>query len=603
MKHFYKLLGVYSILLFQTCFSQEYPDEIIFYSNGSTFSPLISIQGDATILWTFDDSTTSSLASPTKDYGTELLRKNRLKVTPWNALKGINIGYDGSDGGSDSITFLSSQKVSKVEHLSLAAPYLEFWCSSYNLMDSLNFDNFINLETIECYKCTKVQNISLKNTPKLKRLCVEDNDLKSLDISECTGLEDLRAAINEYDKITFSNSTEEMWHLCVRDNPKIEDSLLFSNLDVFPAISELWIWNCSQSGAFKLQTTITDEISIVAHDNKYSTLNLSGALQKETSWAQVYFENNELESVNVSGCKQIYKLNLRNNRLLPDSVDKVLSQMDELGEVKYTDYRFVDLRDNSIPTDIGLIHKANLEARGWTIYVQTGCVINVSGNGVSITNGDITPDDSDFTDFDSVKVNSDSIIHTFIIKNSGTTPLELFRDTTIILIGGINATNFIVISEPDSLIAVGDSTSFQIAFAPSEIGLLTATVSISHDDWDNNPFTFNIQGTGVTLTNLEEISSIPVNFGLSQNYPNPFNPYTIISYQIPITAKVILKVYNLLGVEVATLVNEYKSAGRYEINLNANQLSNGKAGLTSGTYLYRLQAGKFVEAKKMILLK
>jgi hypothetical protein len=160
-----------------------------------------------------------------------------------------------------------------------------------------------------------------------------------------------------------------------------------------------------------------------------------------------------------------------------------------------------------------------------------------------------------------------------------------------------------VISEPDSLIAVGDSTSFQIAFAPSEIGLLTATVSISNDDWDNNPFTFSIQGTGVTLTNLEGISSIPVNFELSQNYPNPFNSFTIISYQIPVAAKIILKIYNLLGVEITTMVNEYKSPGRYEMNLDANQLLNGKAGLPSGIYLYRLQAGEYVQTKKMILLK
>ena len=603
MRQINKILGLFFILVFQICFSQDYPDEIIFYSNGSTFSPLITIQGDATILWTFDDSSTSTLASPTKDYGTDKLRINRLIITPWSALTGINIGYDGSDGGSDSIPILASQNVSKIEHLSLVAPYLELWCSSYNIMDSLNFDNFINLETVECWNCTQLQKISLKNTPRLKRLCVEYNDLKTLDLSECTGLEDLRAAINSFNKVTFSNSTEELWHLCVRDNPKIEDSLLFSNLEVFPAISELWIWNTNQSGAFKLHNTITEEIFIVGHDNRYSILDLSGALQKETSWAQVDFENNQLESVNVSGCKQIYKLNLRNNKLLPDSVDKVLRQIDELGEVKYTDYRFVDLRDNSIPTDIGLVHKANLEARGWTVYVQTGCEINISGNGVNIANGDITPAEFDFTDFDSIEVNSDNIIHTFIIKNNGTTPLELFRDTAFISISGINASNFKVITEPDSLIPIGDSTAFQIAFAPSEIGLLTATVSISHDDWDNNPFTFNIKGIGGTTTNLEGISSVPTNFELSQNYPNPFNPFTIISYQIPVTAKVILKVYNLLGVEIATLVNEYKSPGKYKMNLGANQLSKGKAGLPSGIYLYRLQAGKYVETRKMILLK
>ena len=83
---------------------------------------------------------------------------------------------------------------------------------------------------------------------------------------------------------------------------------------------------------------------------------------------------------------------------------------------------------------------------------------------------------------------------------------------------------------------------------------------------------------------------------LFQNYPNPFNPGTKINYQIPQTGFVTLKVYDLLGREVATLVDEEKSVGSYEVEFNGVEL-------TSGIYFYRLQAGDYIETKKMILIK
>jgi len=89
---------------------------------------------------------------------------------------------------------------------------------------------------------------------------------------------------------------------------------------------------------------------------------------------------------------------------------------------------------------------------------------------------------------------------------------------------------------------------------------------------------------------------IPDDFLLSQNYPNPFNPSTVITYQLPVSSGVTLKVYDVLGNEVATLVDEEKSAGSYEVNFNASILS-------SGIYFYKLQAGSFSETKKLILLK
>ena len=85
-------------------------------------------------------------------------------------------------------------------------------------------------------------------------------------------------------------------------------------------------------------------------------------------------------------------------------------------------------------------------------------------------------------------------------------------------------------------------------------------------------------------------------FELSQNYPNPFNPVTIIKYQIPELNFVTLKIYNVLGSEITTLVNEEKPVGNYELEFNATDLP-------SGVYLYKLQVGSFVETKKMILLK
>jgi hypothetical protein len=94
----------------------------------------------------------------------------------------------------------------------------------------------------------------------------------------------------------------------------------------------------------------------------------------------------------------------------------------------------------------------------------------------------------------------------------------------------------------------------------------------------------------------ENILQTPVSFNLYQNYPNPFNPSTSIQYAISSKQFIALKVYDILGREVATLINEEKPAGTYEISFNSN-------GLSSGIYFYKLQSRGFVETKKMVLLR
>ena len=90
--------------------------------------------------------------------------------------------------------------------------------------------------------------------------------------------------------------------------------------------------------------------------------------------------------------------------------------------------------------------------------------------------------------------------------------------------------------------------------------------------------------------------SVPLKFSLEQNYPNPFNPNTQISYQLPVNCGVKLKVLDILGSEVAVLVNEYKIVGKYDVEFNASSLS-------SGVYFYQLKAGNYIDTKKMMLIK
>ncbi len=97
------------------------------------------------------------------------------------------------------------------------------------------------------------------------------------------------------------------------------------------------------------------------------------------------------------------------------------------------------------------------------------------------------------------------------------------------------------------------------------------------------------------MTAVDE-SIIPATFALKQNFPNPFNPETTIQFELPMANTVKLTVYNMLGKEMYTLLNEYKEAGIYTVKLNASELP-------SGTYFYAITAGEYREVRKMVLIK
>ncbi|MBI3124102.1 MAG: T9SS type A sorting domain-containing protein [Ignavibacteriales bacterium] len=140
---------------------------------------------------------------------------------------------------------------------------------------------------------------------------------------------------------------------------------------------------------------------------------------------------------------------------------------------------------------------------------------------------------------------------------------------------------------PKLIPANSDSLSRAIAFSADGKTAYVALFGVVYD----RIYKFTKTGSGI-----EKLDEIPTGYDLSQNYPNPFNPTTNIKFSIPEQGFVSLKVYNTLGQEVATLVNEVKSSGSYQVDFNASNLS-------SGIYIYKLNTGKVSLSKKMLLVK
>jgi hypothetical protein len=101
---------------------------------------------------------------------------------------------------------------------------------------------------------------------------------------------------------------------------------------------------------------------------------------------------------------------------------------------------------------------------------------------------------------------------------------------------------------------------------------------------------------GISFVEKDNNSTLPKDYTLSQNYPNPFNPTTTINFSVPKSEYVKIKVYDILGRDVVTLVNENKPVGNYKVEFNAGKL-------TSGVYFYRMESGSYSQTKKLLLLK
>jgi hypothetical protein len=140
-----------------------------------------------------------------------------------------------------------------------------------------------------------------------------------------------------------------------------------------------------------------------------------------------------------------------------------------------------------------------------------------------------------------------------------------------------------------------DAGSFLVT--ADKVGYVGSNSSIGSVDYLQSSSPLNFQLSIVSVTPVDPTErTVPLLFGLSQNYPNPFNPATNMEFQVPSSQFVELKVYDVLGREVATLVNGQLSPGAYRVRWDAKEQP-------SGVYFYRLSAGSFVETRKMVLMR
>jgi hypothetical protein len=207
--------------------------------------------------------------------------------------------------------------------------------------------------------------------------------------------------------------------------------------------------------------------------------------------------------------------------------------------------------------------------------------------GASAGNGDLNaePWEGMLVEFDTVTVTNVEPVYQNKWEYSvsdGSTDMNILRE-------GLNTYSQIpndTIYPGTTIIKVGDKFS-----------KLTGIVFYSYNRYKIVPRTNADFGSYIPLSVSENLGGqIPQKYSLSNNYPNPFNPTTHIEYALPKEDKVTLKIYNVIGQEVATLKNEIQKAGSYRVAFDGSKLS-------SGVYFYRLQTSAFNQVKKMLLVK
>jgi hypothetical protein len=345
-------------------FNADPGDVVDFKTLGATFAPEIYFGTmPESFRWSWSDNTSSTnYPVASKNFGKKAARHQYLTSYPAGVLTSINLGFDASDGGETTpLTNRPQQNVGAV-YFPYPLTGLRYWASSYNpIANGLDFSGFTSLEAIECFHCEKLGRVTVSNLPSLKRLCLEQCNLRELNLTGDPALEDVRAAINVFTNVVLDGGTgPNIWHWCTRNNPNITQNFqdIMTN---FHSLRELWIWDDNQSGALSVVSThLTD---VKANDNYYTSADFTGQANLQSCW----LFNNSLSNLVITGCVGLKDLDAHNNQLSGPVLDTVLVEL----AISALNVQTVDLSQNAqFPSEIGLAAYTNLLNRGVVVHLD-----------------------------------------------------------------------------------------------------------------------------------------------------------------------------------------------------------------------------------------
>ena len=282
-----------------------------------------------------------------------------------------------------------------------------------------------------------------------------------------------------------------------------------------------------------------------------------------------------------------YPLSIRNNTINQLALDSILTS---------TSLFRCDIAKAVVPPNDSIILPVQFLPNGYGKSTDTLLIKNNSQVPIfKISLTGISPQPALWisktaVDFGEVLIDGTSA-RSFVLRDS--TVNILFIDSIV------TSHRFFIVTPIIRNVSIGlrDSVVLGISFRPDTVYQFHDTLSIV-GNFQSSPVTIDLQGKGVTTITSANLAGlgIPMTTTLNQNYPNPFNPATTIRFGLPHQSVVTLTVYNTLGQKVAELVNGDIDAGYHSVQFDARNLA-------SGVYIYRLQAGSFVETRKLLLIR
>lgn len=374
------------------------PKYILINTTGESFSPIIYTSGSVSVEWIFSDGTTSAVNNPIKNFGSSTNRVQKLKVNPWNALRGINLGYDASDDGPSSVDgitldLIPQQNVSNVVNLNLARYGLRFFLANYSTITDIDFIDYPELLDVEFFNGA-IENSLLQNCDKLSRVCYERNNLQELDLSDLPLFADLRAANQGQGALPplvldLGTPRPTVWHICVRDN-QFANRAMFADMTGWTGLEQLWNWNTNQAGSLVIPNS-APYLHVWAYDNEYTYVNLQGSALGAGENGRLEMRNNMISAVNISGCVGLTYVDFSNNLLTDTYVDRILTTLDSLGRLNGT--VILNGTGNSGPSYDGVAAASNLTGKGWTVQLNAAEVLTITTTSIGslVQNEVMTP--------------------------------------------------------------------------------------------------------------------------------------------------------------------------------------------------------------------